>query len=73
MKYKAQSWIETFGSRSAKASSSVINLGKDVLSSNMYLLILTSISFGIIGVWVFVALFLGKRYNKAIEEAKPVC
>ena len=73
VKYKAQSWIETFGSRSAKASSSVVNLGKDALSSNLYLLILTCISFGIIGVWVFVALFLGKRYNKAIEEAKPVC
>jgi len=72
-KYKSQAWIETFGSRSAKGSASGINALMDVIGKNFYLALVFYLSLGLLGAWFFMALFLGKEYNKAIKENKVVC
>lgn len=72
-KYKAQAWIETFGSRSAKASSSAVNLLKSVLILDTYLALTVYMSLGLLGFWFFVALYLGKKYNHAVETKTVVC
>ncbi len=81
VKYKSQAWIETFGSRSSKAAGSGFNMlkgkfegafGKEV--GFVYFIAVGSyLSFGLIAAWLIVALYLGKRYEKAIENNEVVC
>ena len=71
-KYKAQSWIEMFGGRSSKGRGSLVNmLGGRV--PMVYAFLMSGITLGLLGVWVFVAVFVAKTYNKAIEENKVIC
>ena len=81
VKYKSQAWIETFGSRSSKAAGSGINLMKKPFQNWFgpangltYLIAFSSyLSFGLLGAWLLVALYLGKTYEKAVAEDKVVC
>lgn len=69
-KYKAQSWIEAFGGRSSKAIGSGINaFGK----APFYVMLSMSVSLGIVGAWIFIAVFIAKTYNKAVKENKIIC
>jgi len=71
-KYKAQSWIEMFGGRSSKATGSAVNLVNGV-SPAFYMFLSMVIPLGLIGVWIFVAMFVGKTYTKAVKENKIIC
>ena len=71
-KYKAQSWIEMFGSRSSKATGSLVNLVNGV-NPAVYAMLSFIIPLGLIGVWIFIAIFVGKTYTKAVKENKVVC
>lgn len=73
VKYKAQAWIETFGSRGAKASSSSLNAFSKVLGLNLYLALIFYASMGMLAIWVIFGLYLGKQYNQAIKENRVVC
>ncbi len=80
-KYKSQAWIEMFGSRLSKAGSSLINTTKKsylaalgpVRGLNQFLWLTMAISLGMIGIWLFIALYVAKKYNKAINENSVVC
>jgi len=72
-KYKAQSWIEMFGGRSSKAIGSGVNIFGGLWSPAAYAILSTTLSLGLVGVWVFVAIFVAKTYTKAIKENKVVC
>ena len=61
-----------FGSRSSKAMGSAINIFGGLWPS-IYILISTTISLGLIGVWVFIAMFVAKTYTEAVKENKVVC
>lgn len=71
-KYKAQSWIEMFGGRSSKAVGSGINLVNG-FSPAAYMLLSLIIPLGLIGIWIFVAIFVARTYTKAVKENKVVC
>jgi len=81
VKFKAQAWIETFGSRSSKQAGSVFNMSLAPLQSTFgaiagrshYLVASGMICFPLLGVWLFVALFLGKTFQKATQEKRVVC
>jgi len=80
-KYKAQAWIEMFGSRLAKGTGSFINTWRTPLVSQYglidgvakFLTFSSIISFGSIGVWLFVAIYVAKTYDAAIKEKRIVC
>lgn len=72
-KYKAQAWIETFGSRASKGGASVVNAFRSTLGVSTFLTMSALISFGLIGFWVMIALYVAKSYNTAIKEKKVVC
>ena len=80
-KYKAQAWIEMFGSRGAKAIGSYINTFKKTFIGSYgaaagaagFLMLTTITSLGLVAVWFFVALFVSRTYNKAVEEKRVVC
>ena len=71
-KYKSQAWIETFGSRGAKAGASFINLNKGMFGA-FYMSICVYFSLGLIAAWFLIAIYLGNTYVKAIKEKRIVC
>ncbi len=80
-RYKAQAWIEVFGSRGSKTIGSTVNALKLPLSNyfgpatglTMYMTIACMSSFGLLGVWIFVAFYVAAQYNKAIKDDSVVC
>ncbi len=77
-KYKGKAWIDMFGSRSSKALGSVINDMETMVAffksnPSMFALFTMCISLGLIGVWLFAAMFIGKTHAQAIKENKLVC
>ena len=79
-KYKANAWIEMFGSRGAKASGSGVNAFKLFLTKKygpaglaMFLNVSVGASLGLIGVWLLVVVYVARVYNKAIANNEVVC
>jgi AAA family ATP:ADP antiporter len=71
VKFKAKSWIDSFGNRSTKAVGASVNAA---LKSSLPLLITagTVISLGIVGVWLVVAAFVGNTYNTLQKDNKII-
>jgi AAA family ATP:ADP antiporter len=80
-KYKAQSWMEVFGSRTAKAGGSYINDYLGIFKTkygliegvNYFLTFSTIISLGLVGVWFVAALYVAQVYTRAIKNKELVC
>ncbi|MEX0940527.1 MAG: Npt1/Npt2 family nucleotide transporter [Candidatus Babeliales bacterium] len=80
-KYKSQAWIEMFGSRGSKAGGSYINSFFKTFKESygvaaglgMFLTMSSGISLGLIAIWLFVVVFVSKKYNKAVAEKRVVC
>lgn len=81
VRFKSQAWIESFGSRGAKGLGSVFNMLLGPLQRNLgevmgrarHAVIASYFGFMIVFVWFFIALFLGRKYKKAIDEKNVVC
>lgn len=72
-KYKAKAWIDMFGSRSSKGLGSVVTASKGLVTTEMFMIITATASFGMIAVWIFAALFLGRTHAQAVKEDRLVC
>ena len=72
-KYKGKAWIDGFGSRFSKGLGSLINDRAAALGPQLFACLTLTISFGLVGVWIFAALFLGKTHAQAVKEDRPVC
>ena len=81
VRFKAQAWIETFGSRASKESGAAFGflLGPmqrrlGMVAGRAYHAMLAGyVELALVVVWFFVALYLGKKHKKAIEENKMIC
>jgi AAA family ATP:ADP antiporter len=81
VRFKAQAWIETFGSRASKEVGSIFNMLLTPLQSTFgtiagrsyYLMLSGCLGFPFLVLWLIVAIFLGKTFKKAIEEKRVVC
>lgn len=76
-KFKTKSIIDTFGSRFAKMSGARIggsfNIeGNPTLSIHNLITYGTIISFGIIGIWIVAAIYVGKTNEKLLEDKKII-
>ena len=80
-KYKAQAWLEMFGSRGSKAGGSYINTYAKTFSAkygpaigiSWFLTVSSMVSFSLIAVWLVAVVFVAKKYNKAIADNEVVC
>lgn len=80
-KFKAQAWIETFGSRLSKQGSSMFNMTLaplqkafgEVAGRSHYLLLSGFICFPLLALWMVVALFLGSSFKRAVRDKKTIC
>ncbi len=81
VKFKAQAWIETFGSRSSKQAGSMFNMSLAPFQSafgtlagrSHYLMLSGIICFPLLAFWFVVALYLGRTFRKAIHSNTVVC
>ena len=81
VKFKAQAWIETFGSRSSKQAGSVFNMSLGplqgvfgaALGRSYYLLLSGILCFPLLALWLIIAIFLGKSFKKAIKNNLTIC
>lgn len=79
-KYKSQAFIEMYGSRGSKALGSSVNLMRKPLMDKMgavaglnyFIALCTYVSLGIVGLWFFIALYLGRTYRKAIDKKQVI-
>lgn len=81
VKFKAQAWIETFGSRSSKQAGSFFNMSLSPMQSAFgavagkahYLMLSGVICFPLLGLWLILAIYLGRSFRKAVSENKVIC
>jgi AAA family ATP:ADP antiporter len=71
VRFKAKGWIDMFGSRSSKATGAMVT---DFFSNSMPNLLAygTLISFGLVGVWVLVAMFVGTTFKRLTDNNQVV-
>jgi ATP:ADP antiporter, AAA family len=72
VKFKAKSFIDALGQKSAKATGSAINLSLIGGGLSNLLTYGSLISMGIVGVWIVVAIGLGHRYDKLIKDGEII-
>ena len=81
VRFKSQAWIETFGSKGSKAAGALFNMLLAPLQKQLgpvagrmrHTTVSGYLGATIIILWICIALFLGKKYKKAITENKMVC
>lgn len=81
VRFKAQAWIETFGSRASKEAGSIFNMMLTPLQSafgalagrSYYVMLSGALGFPLLVLWLVVAIFLGKTFKKAIDNKQMVC
>lgn len=81
VKFKAQAWIETFGSRSSKQAGSVFNMSLGplqrafgaTLGRSYYLALSGAICFPLLVLWLLIAIFLGNSFKKAVNNHTTIC
>lgn len=81
VRFKAQAWIETFGSRASKEAGSIFNMLLQPFQSAFgamagrahYLMLSGGVGFPLLAFWLVVAIYLGKTFRKAIDEKNVVC
>jgi AAA family ATP:ADP antiporter len=80
-KYKAQAWIEMFGSRGSKGIGSFLNSLRGgfvkkfgaVAGVNRFLTLSSSVSGVMIVFWLFVVIYVSQTYTKAVKNNDIVC
>ncbi|MEL7432032.1 MAG: Npt1/Npt2 family nucleotide transporter [Chlamydiota bacterium] len=81
VKFKAQAWIETFGSRSSKQAGSVFNMSLAPLQGAFgaqlgrfyYLALSGAVCFPLLALWLCMAIFLGKSLKEAVKQNVTIC
>ena len=71
-KYKAKAWIDSFGSRFSKTVGSSVHMLRPVLQS-LFMTVSSMICFGLIGLWIMVAIFVAKKHAAALKENRQIC
>lgn len=81
VRFKAQAWIETFGSRTSKEAGSMFNMTLGLLQHSFgaaagkgyYLMLSGCLGFPLLGLWFLTAIFLSSTFRKAVKEKIVVC
>lgn len=72
-RFKAQAWIETFGSRSSKEAGSLFNMLLKPLGKANYLTLSGAIGFPLLVLWFVTAIYLGRTFKKAVANKQTIC
>lgn len=67
VKFKAKSWIDVFGNRTTKSMGSGVVATFKSSIPNLFLYG-SLISLGVVGFWIFIAFFVGKKFHRLQED-----
>lgn len=81
VKFKAQAWIETFGSRSSKQAGSIFNMSLgplqeafgSALGKSYYMTLSGLLCFPLLALWLVIAIFLGRSFKLAVGSNRTIC
>ncbi len=81
VRFKAQAWIETFGSRASKETGSLFNMLLKPLQTSFgtvvghahYVTLSGAIGFPLLFLWFIIALYLARNYQRGIREKIVLC
>jgi AAA family ATP:ADP antiporter len=81
VRFKAQAWVETFGSRTSKETGSIFNMTLAPLQAflgnsigySRYILLSGLLGFPMLFMWLLIALYLGKTFRRAVKNKNVVC
>jgi AAA family ATP:ADP antiporter len=81
VRFKAQAWIETFGSRASKEAGSLFNMALkpmqsifgEIAGKGHYLILSGVVGFPLVALWFVLAIYLGRKFNQAIKDKKTIC
>ncbi len=81
VRFKAQAWIETFGSRASKETGSIFNMllsplqkaFGEVAGRSHYLLLSGAFGFPLLILWFVTAVYLGRTFRQSVETKTVVC
>ena len=70
IKFKAKSWIDTFGTKISKSAGSVFTdtVRSAIPGTAMFYVVYAGFFSVLIGAWIATAYLLGRRYEKAVES-----
>lgn len=71
-KFKAKSWIDLFGARSAKAGGATITNALKAMSAHEMIQIGALFSLGIVGIWSIAAFSVGSKFNQLTKDNEIV-
>jgi len=67
IQFKSKAWIDSFGRTLSKATGSTINMSA-MLTTPFFCLVFESFfALGVSGLWIFIAIFVGKRYFQTVS------
>ena len=72
MKFKSKTWIDAFGKRLSKASGSTFNIWAQSPNYISTLKLDSLFSIGIATGWTIIAVLIGKKYSKTIENGEII-
>ena len=74
IKFKAKSWIDGFGGKTAKATGATVNESLRFVTSSFegFMACGSLVALGIVGVWFGVATYAGRAFNKLQAENKII-
>ena len=72
MKFKSKAWIDTFGKKFARGVGSSFNIATNHLAPALAAIFESTFFIGLIGLWLLVSYFLGKRYQQAIKRGEVI-
>lgn len=81
VRFKAQAWIETFGSRASKEAGSIFNMALSPLQAAFgaimgrahYLMLSGALGFPLLALWFATAIFLSRKFKRAVQHKKVIC
>lgn len=81
VKFKAQAWVETFGSRTSKQAGSLFNMSLAPLQTafgtlagkSHYLMLSGVLCFPLLALWLIIAIYLGRSFRKAVQGNTAIC
>ncbi|MBN1549428.1 hypothetical protein JW872_02080 [Candidatus Babeliales bacterium] len=72
LKFKSKSWIDAFGSKLSKMTGSAFNILGDKVGPAFFMPLHVGVFIVLIGAWLFSAGWLGRRYERAIENNEVI-
>jgi AAA family ATP:ADP antiporter len=68
IQFKSKAWLDSFGRTFSKTTGSTFNMLAITQTPYFCIALESAFSFGLAVIWAIIALFLGRKYTKTIEE-----